>query len=641
MRVLALAGGALALTAQERPVSRVIKLLENMSAELEAEKAADAKTYQKMVCWCKETIPATEKSIDENQQCIETKTAEIQQFTGDIAKAKTQVSHLEKEIADETQQLADATAMREKEEDEFHATETELTEAITALKSAVAVLQKHQGNFLQTDAQTLLPNVAKTISAALEKYSMESRVHAAITPSQRANLNKFLQQPTFGAYQSQSGGVFGILSQMLDEFNEDLKQETENDAKSAAAFAETKKTKNQLIKMKNEELEAKKVYLGESQAALGDAQVALSGCQDGLEADQKTLADAQQSCQENEQEYADRSKAREEEIAAVGQALAFLNSDEAHDLFARTFSFVQTHFQNAMMQKIRAAATGPHAAQIMALAQEIPKGTFTKVIRAIDEMTEDIKAEMAADVAAKDNCVETLHQLKTDLQDLNNTKTSKGAKLAATEEKIEQLKTDMATFKEEIAEATKSMKEASAVREEANADFQKTVQDQSASIKVLNKALEVLANVYAPKSLMQQPAGFKAHEQNGGGNKVLSMIQNIIADAEKDKALSIQNENNAQAKYEEFTKATNELIATTTNQYNTAKGQKAEAEELAMALEEDVKNLSNEIVSKETAQKATQDECDFLLKNFASRQEKMDEEVQALAEAKSYLQGMQ
>merc|ERR1712193_528404 len=62
-----------------------------------------------------------------------------------------------------------------------------------------------------------------------------------------------------------------------------------------------------------------------------------------LAADQAFMEDLKSRCASMDKEFEERTKGRQLEIEAVSKALAFLNSDEAHDLFTRTFnpSFLQ------------------------------------------------------------------------------------------------------------------------------------------------------------------------------------------------------------------------------------------------------------------------------------------------------------
>merc|ERR1719316_1567404 len=101
--------------------------------------------------------------------------------------------------------------------------------------------------------------------------------------------------------------------------------------------------------------------------------------------------------------------ARQAEIAAVGEAIAILTSDESRDLFSSTLGFVQV---NAVLNKskrarreavamLKAAAKKTGSTQLLALAASAGLDAFTKVIAAIDEMIAD-------DVEHKDYCTKEL-----------------------------------------------------------------------------------------------------------------------------------------------------------------------------------------------------------------------------------------
>merc|ERR1719161_3520550 len=67
----------------------------------------------------------------------------------------------------------------------------------------------------------------------------------------------------------------------------------------------------------------------------------LENTRDTLASDTAFLADLKERCENMDQEYEERVKTRQLEIQATSKALSFLNSDEAHDLFSKTFNFVQ------------------------------------------------------------------------------------------------------------------------------------------------------------------------------------------------------------------------------------------------------------------------------------------------------------
>merc|ERR1711904_335356 len=88
-------------------------------------------------------------------------------------------------------------------------------------------------------------------------------------------------------------------------------------------------------------IDTKTVELGTTDEKNAQSKDSLADTRETLAADTAFLADLKERCQNMDQEYEERTKTRQLEIQAVSKALAFLSSDEAHDLFTRTFNFVQ------------------------------------------------------------------------------------------------------------------------------------------------------------------------------------------------------------------------------------------------------------------------------------------------------------
>merc|ERR1712087_807719 len=57
-----------------------------------------------------------------------------------------------------------------------------------------------------------------------------------------------------------------------------------------------------------------------------------------LSADEQFLMMLKEKCQMTDKEWEERQKTRQAEMQAVSQALSILSSDDAHDLFTRTFN---------------------------------------------------------------------------------------------------------------------------------------------------------------------------------------------------------------------------------------------------------------------------------------------------------------
>merc|ERR1719238_2570058 len=112
------------MDAKNRPVSKVITLLNDMSKQLETEAKEDGETYDTMMCWCETNDKGKTKAIADGEQSIAELEAAIQSYTALSSKLTTEIGTLEKEVADNTEALEKATAVRQKELAEFNAEES-------------------------------------------------------------------------------------------------------------------------------------------------------------------------------------------------------------------------------------------------------------------------------------------------------------------------------------------------------------------------------------------------------------------------------------------------------------------------------------------------------------------------------------
>merc|ERR1719238_2437159 len=333
-----------------------------------------------------------------------------------------------------------------------------------------------------------------------------------------------------------------------------------------------------------------------------------------------------------DQEWEERTKARQEEIQAYSQALAILSSDDAHDTFTKTFNFVQVSRKSKLEgQEMRTKAANMLMAaakkfsnpRLSTLATKVRLDAFTKVVESLDQMKAELKKEKEDDIKMKDFCVEALHENEMaqamkarDISDLQ-------AKIEQLATEIDELAKAIATLQSEVAELQLQLKRAGEDRELENKDFQTTVADQRETQKLLASALKVLEGVYAKKFVQvgnkvarKQPAGpppppgFKDYKQSSGASGLLGMIEQIIADAKTLEADATKSETNA-----------------------VAEGDKVAAEEdLAAALNMQQQN--------EAENADLHKSCDFTMQNFDIRQAALEQEIESLEEAKAVLRGM-
>merc|ERR1719311_772996 len=150
---------------KERPV---IKLLKDMKATLEKEKAEDEELFEKMSCWCETNEKEKNAAVDVANKQIDGLVSDIEKHSGMSAQLQAEIAQLEKEVAENTKALDTATAVREKELEEFQGNEKDLVNSLAALKNAILVLSKHHSAFLQGPVST---EVKKAVQAVLSQTS--------------------------------------------------------------------------------------------------------------------------------------------------------------------------------------------------------------------------------------------------------------------------------------------------------------------------------------------------------------------------------------------------------------------------------------------------------------------------------------
>merc|ERR1719276_365620 len=361
-----------------------------------------------------------------------------------------------------------------------------------------------------------------------------------------------------------------------------------------------------------------------------------------------------EKCSSTDAEWEERQKTRQLEMEACSKALAVLSSDEAHDLFTKTFNpaFIQEEESNqrrtAAAKVLKTVALKNNSPRLAAIAIKVQLDAFVRVKKAIDDMITQLLAEKKDEIKHKDFCVEEFNTNQLQTERKEREKQDLLALIEDLQLTIKTLSAEIDTLKSEIAELNTELKRAGEEREKQNKEFQQVVADQRASQKLLTAALDILKGFYEKEeALIQQqktqgpppPPGFKEYKKSGAAGGVMGMIQEIINDAKKMEADATRAEAEGQAAYEELVKDTNASIEEKTKSQVNKTEEKAKAEE----------NLQQAITDKEAALLELEElsnynaelhqNCDFIMKNFEIRQTARDEEIEALKQAKSILSG--
>lgn len=417
--------------AKNRPVSKVIVLLKDMLQELEKEAEKDQEIYDKMSCWCEINDKEKTKAIGDAESKIDDLTTQIEQLSASSGKLASEIKTLKKEAAAGQEALDKATALREKQLAEFNAEEKDSIQSIQALKAAVIVLKKHQGkgsSFLQ---QKHVRRVVRSLRTVMQTHGR--LVESMVLPSHlRKKVLSFIQigagdlgAESTNESQPASGEVYGVITQMLETFEKNLKESQQEEKKNLKAYQELKKAKEAEVSA-SKELSNKKTQ----EHADGDEKRAaaledLDDTKKSKAADQEFLEMLKEKCKMTDDEWKTRSKTRQDEMEAVSKAMTILTDEAAHDLFGRTFNpgLLQKESREHASRRTEAAAflsreaLRLHSSQLSALAYSVRLDAFTAVKKAIDNMITQLLKEQANEVKHKDFCIEEFASNKLQTQD--------------------------------------------------------------------------------------------------------------------------------------------------------------------------------------------------------------------------------
>lgn len=663
-----------------RPVNKVIELLHDMLDTLQKDQKTDQETYDKMSCWCEDNDKEKTKAISDADARIVQLKAEIEAGIAGSERLKVEIQSLEEEIETELASLAQATEIRKKQYDEFNNEEKDLIESISALKAAIVVLSKHHESAMLQANNT---NSSMLSITSLLKDQMQRHEHLlrrAFTPSQQEAIEALVQgrqSPPEGAavhvssYNSQSGEIYGILNQMLETFESDLTEAQKNEEDAQQEYSNLKSAKEKQISASQGQLANKKTELAQTHSTLAQNEQDLKDTEATLAADEQYLTMLKAKCQLTDQEWDERQKTRQDEIAAINQALTILSADDASDTFSRTFnpaSFLQVRSDPQLERREKAAevlgkaATKANSTHLSSIAVKVKIDSFTEVKEAIDTMISQLLTEKEDEIKHRDTCTGELHTNELQTAETEHDKETVLADIESLDMSIDALTKEIDELNTEITDLKTELSRAGENRESENVEFQAIVADQKETQRLLKEAKQALIDFYGltvPPSLVQKnttanstsnstsykptyepsPDGFEKYEHHGASNSVIALLDQIIRDTEQMEADSLRAEQDSQKAYEAFVQDTNRSVeAKEKSVINKDKAKSTAAADKVQKQDERDTILSDlELLSHNEAQ--THANCDFVLKNFDIRQEARDEEVEALREAKSYLSG--
>ena len=661
------------------PIRRVVTMMQDMQKKIIAEGERDEELFEKFMCYCKNGGADLTASITaaENKQ---------PQLTASITEAKAQKEQLEKDLtqhkADREEAkgaIATATALRNKEAAAYAKDKSDMDTNIAAMGKAVTALEKGATGFLQTSAASVIRKLT---------------VDMDMSSTDRDVLTSFLSSNSNSGYAPQSGAITGILKQMKDTMEKELADATTAENESLANFEALVAAKEKEIASNSEAIESKTSRLGETGVNIVAMEEDLDDTTKALIEDQKFLANMETDCKTKEAEYDVVKTTRGEELVALSDTIKILNDDDALDLFKKTLpsaSLLQVQVSSKEVKRAALKALAGHndtRLDLISMAIKGKKFSFDKVLKMIDDMVVLLGKEQKDDEAKKAYCEKEIDTTEDEVKELD-------LQISDLEKAIEDAKEQTAVLAEEIKALIASVKaldksvaEATEQRQAENSEYKETMQGNNAAKELLSIAKNRLNKFYNPTQYKAPPKRELSEEDriavNMGGEAppteapggiagtgvtafvqlddtvapppppeavgaykkkgqesagILTLIDMLVADLDKEIQELTVDEKDAQADYEKFIEDSAEKRTQDTKSIEDKESAKADLETKLVEDDLEKKDKLKEAYNTALTLKDLHLECDWLLSNFDARKEARVGEVDSLKKAKAVLSG--
>jgi len=670
LRLLALALLVSAASAAN-PIRRVVNMLQDMQKNIEAEGERDKELFDKFMCYCTQGKVDLEKAVKDAETKIPATRARLQeaqsqkeQFEADLKKHKAS-------LADAEGALGEAAALRSKEAAAFKTEYVSKKTYIKAIEKAIkAILGGIDTSFLQTDTAAVI----RRLIVEADLKSMDRDVMASFLSQKQEDSDAA----------PKSSQIVGILKAMLEDMKDDLKNMKKDETSAKASFSAMSDAKEEEVKSNSMSIEEKTERVGKLGVEIEELREDLEDTEASFAEDKKFLKDMDKTCATKKDDWDAVQKTRAEELLAISETIKILNDDDALDLFKKTLpstSLLQVAIQgrDARQRALRALSDARQSRDtrldLIALAIHGKKYSFDKVLTMIDQMQKLLRAEQISDDEKKTYCDKEIGQNERDYKKLEKTVSDLTKSIDETEEAIATFGEELEALAEGIKALDKSVADATANRKAENKEYKDTMAQNTAAKELLKMAKKRLNQFYNPKqaSALQQSTGsdiagksaptlvqvsshmrrsdadgaprppaetFGAYTKKGGESSgVITMVDTLIADLDKEMTEMGVEEKDTQDDYEKYVTDSAAKRAADSKSIEEKEAAKASAEESLGKAKLEKKSTKKEAYASAMLLRDLHLECDWLVTNYDTRQKARSGEIDALKKAHEVLSG--
>jgi chromosome segregation ATPase len=637
----AVAYAATASADEGSPIGKVIEMISDLQAKVVKEGEVVQKNYEEFSEWCEDRSKEVMFEIKTGEGDVESLQATIEKEGANIQTQTSAIEDLAGQIATDEADLAAATKIREKENADFTAAEKDLVETIDTLERAIGIIEKEMNGGASMMQLKQSGNVVQALSAMVSAEALSSADGKKLTALLQSNSDDDESgAPAAAVFESSSGGVVGVLNDLLEKANSELEGARAAETSALQNYEMLKGSLTDQVKFANKEKDEAGKSKAESEEGKATAEGDLKVTSADLAEDKSTLGSLHHDCMTKANEFETETKSRGEELTALATAKKIVI--EATSMAQTDFLQISTRSDLVSFEAvryIRDLGKKQHSTALAQLASRMAstirfggsnkEDIFAKVKGLISDMITKMEAEAEADATEKAFCDKELSETNAKKDD----KTAEIEKLTAKIDKMTSkskiLKGEIATLQAELGALTKSQAEMDKIRQEEKATFDENSAELSKGLAGIQKALKVLNDYYSKDA---------AHGSAGGSSTgIIGLLEVCESDFSKELAEVTEAEESAVHSYEQETKE-NEITKVTKEQ--DVKFKTKEAAGLDKSVSEytsDKSGVETELAAVNEYLSELEGRCTAKAESYADRKARREAEIAGLKEAQTIL----
>eukprot|EP00427_Karlodinium_veneficum_P020659 CAMPEP_0169102734 /NCGR_PEP_ID=MMETSP1015-20121227/22328_1 /TAXON_ID=342587 /ORGANISM="Karlodinium micrum, Strain CCMP2283" /LENGTH=579 /DNA_ID=CAMNT_0009163861 /DNA_START=71 /DNA_END=1807 /DNA_ORIENTATION=- len=465
--------------------------------KLQAAGEKDGAAHDKAGCFCQTILTEKQQIVENMQQQLTSLSHDIDEQTAKIAQLDVEVKQHQQELESNSNALASAESIRQKDQEQFTDEEQLHTQSIDQLQNALAALK----------------NPHSTDAALITIREVTSRTKGR----QQLVLLQAQKGLRFGSASSPAE-ITGIMQRMLTSFNKNLQGMREDEIAA--------KTRHEgLVAAKSSEISTQKKFITEKNRRLATTKVSVNfqsqiqtRSQKVLDSNVQLLSTLKQMCQRNDESFEIRKRILQTEYTALSGAQAEIAGAQLLSVSGTSrgdgvtaICSIPPEFQEKKWRD-----------QANAACDKAKAGLKQDAADAIEALELDVKEAQSEVSRQQDACTEEIHGAQVEASAAASRQSTE-ANFVDSEQKDAQEQIDAMTAQSEGAV-------------KAKADFAQVVASQNEAFQALRVATSSGKDILnaASNSAGGKAAQGKIAEAIGESEKLMAAVDDFVAANDKD-----------------------------------------------------------------------------------------------------------